>query len=150
MEIHGSGDRTIAVRQLCAEADPGAAEFGRQRAQCGYAARATLLILRHSSAHVLHAWAHAWQCSIWNFAHSAPQASQTSAQSWHRALACSLRLVMNWAAAQQIAEQSRSMRMQLAISETFGSRRHACAHTSQACAHARQASMHDWNCCVCC
>jgi hypothetical protein len=101
-------------------------------------------IARQASAQLRHAFAHAWQCSALCFPHSAPQASQTSAQTLQRAVAKREPLAMNAAASQQIRVQSRSSRMHSAIIFTSASPRHALAQCSQACAQRTHSSIQDW------
>jgi len=70
---------------------------------------------RHSSAHLRHASAQRWQCSILCFEHSSAHRWHTSAQAAQMTFELSLARLIAAAASAQISAQSMSSAMQRAI-----------------------------------
>lgn len=104
-----------------------------------------LAILRHSSAHFLHACAHNLQCSIcWCFSHSSAQASHSCAQILQICFTYSLSLDISCEAVQQTVAQSRSNWIHLDNIFTSSSLRQEVAHNSQDSAQALHVSTQLW------
>lgn len=103
-------------------------------------------MLRHSWAHFWHSSAHCLQWVSWNFAHSAPHASQIVAHKLQICLAYALSRAINWAAKAQKSMQSLSRLIQWILACTSGSFKHEVKHSSHACIHLLQASIQVWYC----
>lgn len=104
-----------------------------------------LAILRHSSAHILHAWAHSLQCSMsLYFSHSSAHSSQISAQIAQIFFECSLSRDINCDAVIHMFVQSRLSCIHLVIELTSCSRRSEVAQNSHDSKQSLQASMQVW------